>query len=97
MSDEEWQKATASWNTIRAFEKHARDKKLGHFDKDWYRTADPDATTAIDYTRTEAFRKQKADVLRRCEQDAAAVVSPAVSAGETDIFYSALEPFHITL
>lgn len=91
LTDEEWQKATASWDTIRAFEKDAREKKLGRFDKDWYRATDPDATTAIDYTRTEAFRKQKADILAKCEQDDAVIVSPAVSAGEQDIFYSALE------
>lgn len=91
LTDEEWQKATASWNTIQAFEKNAREKRLGRFDKDWYRTTDPDATTAIDYTRTEAFRKQKAEILMKCERDDAVIVSPAVSAGEQEIFYSALE------
>lgn len=91
LTDEEWQKATASWDTIRAFEKNAREKKLGRFDKDWYRTTDPNATTAIDFTRTEAFCKQKAEILNKCEQENAIIVSPAVSAGEADIFYSALE------
>lgn len=91
LTDEEWQKATASIDTIRAFEKDAREKKLGRFDPNWYRTSDPDATTAIDYTRTEAFRKQKAELLDKCEHDNAILVSPAVSAGEKVIFYEALE------
>lgn len=91
LTDEEWQKATASWNTIRAFEKDAREKKLGRFDKDWYRTTYPNATTAIDYTRTEAFRKQKEEILAKCEQENAILVSPAVSNGEKAIVYEALK------
>lgn len=47
LTDEEWQKATASWDTIRAFEKHAREHKLGHFDRDWYRSNNPSCITAV--------------------------------------------------
>lgn len=91
LTTEEWQKATASWETIRTCEKYAREKKLGHFDREWYRTIDSNVITAIDYTRTEAFRKEKADILSKCENDNVVLVSPAVSAGESDIFYAALE------
>lgn len=91
LTDEEWQKATASWDVIRAFEKDAREKNLGRFTPEWYKSDNPNATTAIDYTRTEAFRKEKAEMLRKCETEGAVLVSPAISAGEADIFYTALQ------
>lgn len=91
LTDAEWQKATASWDAIRAFERHAREHKLGHFDWDWYRSNNPTCTTAIDYTRTEAFRKEMAEHLKACEEMGAVLVSPAVSAGEAAICYAALE------
>lgn len=91
LTDDEWQKATASWDTIRAFERHARAHKLGHFDRDWYRSNNPSCTTAIDYTRTYAFRKEMAEHLKACDEIGAVLVSPAVSAGEAAICYAALE------
>lgn len=91
LTDEEWQKATSSWDAIRAFEKHAREHKLGHFDKDWYRNNNPSCTTAIDYTHTEAFQREKTEHLRACEEMGAVLVSPAVSPGEAAICYAALE------
>lgn len=91
LTAEEWMKATASWDTIRAFERHAREHKLGHFDRDWYRSNNPSCTTAIDYTRTEAFRREKAELLKACEETRAVLVSPAVSPGEAAICYAALE------
>lgn len=91
LTGDEWQKATASWNTIRAFERHARAHKLGLFDRDWYRSNNPSCTTAIDYTRTEAFRKEMAEHLKACDEMGAVLVSPAVSAGEATICYAALE------
>lgn len=91
LTEEEWQKATASWDTIRAFEQHTRAHKLGHFDRDWYRSNNPSCTTAIDYTRTQAFRKEMAEHLKACEEMGAVLVSPAVSAGEAAICYAALE------
>lgn len=90
LTDEEWQKATASWDAIRAFENYSRQQKLGHYDRDWYRRNDPDCFTAVPYARTEAFRKQKAEILAACEQGAVPV-SPAISPGEKEIFYAALE------
>lgn len=90
LTDEEWRKATASWDAIRAFENYCRKVKLGHFDRDWYRSSDPNCITAVPYTRTEAFRKQKAEILAACEQDAVPV-SPGISPGEKEIFYAALE------
>lgn len=91
LTDDEWQKATASWDNIRAFERHARAHKLGHFDRAWYRSNNPSCTTAIDYTRTEAFRKEMAEHLKACDEMGAVLVSPAVSAGEAAICYAALE------
>lgn len=91
LTEAEWQKATASWDAIRAFERHAREHKLGHFDRDWYRSSTPSCTTAIDYTRTETFRKEMAEHLKACEEMGAVLVSPAVSAGEAAICYEALE------
>lgn len=91
LTDEEWQKATSSWDAIRAFEKHAREHKLGHFGKDWYRNNSPSCTTAIDYTHTEAFQREKTEHLRACEEMGAVLVSPAVSPGEAAICYAALE------
>lgn len=90
LTNEEWQKATASWDAIRAFENYSRREKLGHYDRDWYKRNDPDCITAVPYARTEAFRKQKAEILAACEQGAVPV-SPAISPGEKDIFYAALE------
>ena len=91
LTDEEWQKATSSWDAILAFEKHAREHKLGHFDKDWYRNDNLDCITAIDYTRTEAFQREKAEHISACEEMGAVLVSPAVSPGEAAICYAALE------
>ena len=90
LTEEEWQKATASWDAIRAFENYSRQQKLGHFDRDWYRSNNPNCITAVPYTRTEAFRKQKAEILYACEQGTVPV-SPAISLGEKEIFYAALE------
>lgn len=90
LTAEEWQKATASWDAIRAFENYSRKEKLGHFDRDWYRSDNPNTITAVPYARTEAFRKQKAELLAKCEQENAVLVSPAISPGEADIFYTAL-------
>lgn len=90
LTDEEWQKATASWDAIRAFENYSRREKLGHYDRDWYRCSDPNCITAVPYTRTEAFRRQKAEILAACERDVVPV-SPAISPGEKEIFYAALE------
>lgn len=90
LTDEEWQKATASWHAIRAFENYSRKEKLGHFDREWYRSNNPNTITAVPYARTEAFRRQKAELLTKCEQENAVLVSPAISSGEADIFYTAL-------
>lgn len=90
LTDEEWQKATASWDAIRAFENYSRKEKLGHYDRDWYRRNDPACITAVPYARTEAFRQQKTEILAACEQGAVPV-SPAISPGEKEIFYAALE------
>lgn len=90
LTTEEWQKATASWDAIRAFEHDARRKKLGHYDHDWYRRSDADAITPIDYTRTEAFRKEKEQCLDMASYGVV-MASPAVSKGEQEIFYAVLE------
>ena len=81
LTDEEWQKATASWETIRAFEKHAREHKLGHYDRDWYRS-NPDAITAIDYTRTEAYKKEHKAWVAQVLAGQTVIVTPGISKGE---------------
>ena len=82
LTDEEWQKATASWETIRAFEKHAREHKLGRFDRDWYRSTDPDTITAIDYTRTEAYKKKHEAWVAQVLAGQTVIVTPGISKGE---------------
>jgi len=91
LTEREWQLATQSMEVVHAYEKNARDLGLGRFDWDWYRSSNPETITAIDYTRTEAFRKQKAELLQSCEEEDAVLVSPAVSRGEQQIVQAALD------
>jgi len=91
LTEREWQLATQSMEVVRAYEKNAKDLGLGRFDWDWYRSSNPETITAIDYTRTEAFRKQKAELLQACEEEDAVLVSPAVSRGEQQIVQAALD------
>lgn len=51
-----------------------------------------DATTGnyIPYTNTDAFRRQKSQLLQACEQEGAVLISPAVSPGEQEIVNEAL-------
>lgn len=82
LSDEEWQKACANWDTIRAFENHARKNKLGHYDRNWYRSMDPETITAIDYTRTAAYRCEHDAWVAQVMAGATVVVTPGISKGE---------------
>lgn len=82
LTDEEWQKATASPDTIRAFENHAREHKLGHFDRDWYRCTHPDTITPIDYTRTVAFRHEHDSWVAQVMTGQTVIVTPGISKGE---------------
>lgn len=82
LSDEEWQKATASWDAIRAFEKNAREHKLGHFDRDWYRNAMPETVTAVDYTCTSACREEHDAWVTRVMAGQTVIVTPGISKGE---------------
>lgn len=45
----------------------------------------------IPYETTEEFQKQRAEILSKCEQENAIIVSPAISNGEKAIVYEALE------
>lgn len=72
------------------YEREARERKLGHFDRDWLYNTDPNCITPVAYTYTEAFRKQKTELLHEAEHEAV-LVSPAISDGERDIIYEALE------
>lgn len=58
---------------------------------DGSRYVDPVNHSNVPYTETEEFRRQKAALLRACEDDGAVLISPAVSLGEQDIIRSALE------
>lgn len=80
--DKEWQTAIASWTAIRAFEKHAHEHKLGHYDREWYKSSSPDTVTAIDYTRTEAFRKEHDAWVEQVLTGATVIVTPGISPGE---------------
>lgn len=82
LTDEEWQKATASWAAIDAFETHARKHRLGHFDRDWYRLSYPDTITAIDYSRTAAYRQEHDRWVAQVMAGATVIVTPGISAGE---------------
>lgn len=82
LTDEEWQKATANWNAIRAFEKHAREHRLGRFDRNWYRSTDPETITAIDYTRTAAYMAEHDAWVVQVLAGATAMVTPGISRGE---------------
>lgn len=85
LTDEEWKKATASMDTIRAFEAHARAHKLGHFDRDWYRSAHPDTITAIDYTRTAAYRQGHDSWIHMIMAGQTVIVTPGISKGEAQM------------
>lgn len=82
LTDEEWQKATASRDTIRAFEMHAKEHRLGHFDRDWYCSPNPDAITAIDYTRTSAYRREHDEWVAQVLAGQTVMVTPGISKGE---------------
>ena len=82
LTDEEWQKATATWDTVRAFERHAREHRLGRFDRDWPRSANPGAITAIDYTRTAAFRGEHEAWVAQVLAGQTVIVTPGISKGE---------------
>lgn len=45
----------------------------------------------IPYETTEEFQKQRAEILAKCEQENAIIVSPAISNGEKAIVYEALK------
>lgn len=76
--------------TPRDYEREARERRLGHFDRDWLYSTDPNCITPVAYTYTEAFRKQKAELLQAAEHETV-LVSPAISDGERSIVYEALE------
>lgn len=82
LSDEEWQKACVNWDTIRAFENHARKNKLGHYDRNWYRSMDTETITAVDYTRTAAYRREHDAWVAQVMAGATVVVTPGISKGE---------------
>ena len=82
LTPDEWQKATATPEAIASFERHARHHKLGHFDRDWYRSPHPSATTAVDYTRTEAYRHEHDTWVSQVMAGQTVIVTPGISRGE---------------
>ena len=82
LTDEEWQKATANRDAIRAFETHAREHRFGRFDRDWYRSATPETITAIDYTRTAACKVEHDAWVAQVLAGATVMVTPGISKGE---------------
>lgn len=89
-TDEELKKWAEDANTRLQLEQYAVENRMGRFDRDWWRV-NYDCKTPVPYTMTQAFRKQKENLLAACEEHDAVLVSPAISAGEKDIFYTALE------
>lgn len=82
LTDEEWAKATASWDTVRAFEAHAKAHNMQHYDRDWYRSSNPNTTTAIDYSRTAAYLQEHDGWVAQVMAGATVVVTPGISRGE---------------
>lgn len=82
LTDDEWRAATATQDAIRRFENHARAHKLGRFDRSWYCSSNPNSTTAIDYTRTAAFRKEREGWASKVMAGATVIVTPGISRGE---------------
>ena len=91
LTDEEWQKATASMNAIQAFEKHGRDHRLGRFDRDWYRSGHPTTITPIDYTRTAAYRQEHDAWVAQVMAGQTVMVTPGISKGELQMKAECLE------
>ena len=82
LTDEEWQKATASWDAIRAFEAHARAHNMRHYARDWYRSTNPQTITAIDYSRTTSYREEHDGWVAQVMAGATVIVTPGISKGE---------------
>lgn len=88
---EEW--AFASRADVAArLEREAIDnrKRMGRWDRGWLYSKDPQCVCPIPYHKTETFRQRKVRVIEQGLMGAV-LVSPAVSDGEQEIFYDALE------
>lgn len=90
LTTEEMEKWAKDEGVRRKLEEHARENKLGRYDRDWWRV-NYDCKTPVPYTMTQAFLQQKERLLKECEENEAVLVSPAISAGEKEIFYEALD------
>lgn len=90
LTEEELKKWAEDANTRLQLEQYAVENRMGRFDRDWWRV-NYDCKTPVPYTMTQAFKLQKESLLAACEEHDAVLVSPAISAGEKDIFYTALE------
>ena len=89
LTTDEWQRWTASWQTIKELQDGVVRQKLGRYDRDWYRDDSPETICPIPYTQTEAFRRQKAAMLEEARQGAV-LLSPTISKGEQEIVMAAL-------
>lgn len=76
--------------TVQAYEQRARELKLGRISWDWVTSTSPNCILPIPYVETIAFQQEKARCLKACEEGAV-LISPAISPGEQEIFYAALE------
>lgn len=101
LTSEEWERVAGRinsartpderWKFIREYEHRARELRLGGFDRNWVTTRDSEAIVPLPYVETEMFKRQKAELLQACKDDGAVLFSPAISPGEKDIFYAALD------
>ncbi len=94
LTAEEWKiianNITSGRKTTRDYEERARELKLGRISWDWVTSQDPNCIVPIPYIETTAFKEQKAKIFEECINGGVAV-SPAISEGEKDIFYSLLQ------
>lgn len=90
LTQDEWIRYTATWNKVHEMETRVQKEKIGHYDSYWLQSQRADCVCPVPYTETEAFLKQKMMLLERA-REGAVLVSPAISKGEQEIIYSALE------
>lgn len=88
LTPEEWNEFSRP-ERARQFEVDRREKSLGSWDRHWLYSRDPECKTPIPYELTSHFRKIKTDFLAMARRRVI-LVSPAVSAAEQDIIYSAI-------
>lgn len=85
LTAEEWQRYADNKDHARDLAiQHTHAKHLGHYDRDWLTSRNPDCICPIPYTDIEHFLKYKEHILTESRQGTIPV-SPAISEGEKQI------------